>query len=116
MILYEPRTKYGKVEWTLVNFLLKVNGVWPMVENVSWAGYFSYRLLAVFLLGAYALDVEGQTQFILTHNDDLRKMTEVVCTTIIGIQYTARTIYNLIKSNDMRRFLEKFYNSIYIPK
>lgn len=116
MIFYQPKTKFGSVEKSVVHGFLKLNAVWPLKVGVSQITLALYRITALLWLMCYALDIYGQIQFIALNLTNIRVVTECMCTALIGTQNFWRTLYNVLRADTMRRFIEMFYMHIYISK
>nr|AOE48092.1 putative odorant receptor OR26 [Scaeva pyrastri] len=114
MKFFIPITAKGEQLKSALFWLFKLSWVWPMDPDSSGYWTLVVNCLALLFLSCFFGTVYAEFLFITEHEGDIAKIAECLCTTFVGTQLIIRILHLIVRRNQMRDVLQKFYREIYL--
>ncbi|XP_055844697.1 uncharacterized protein LOC129911066 [Episyrphus balteatus] len=116
MKFFIPTTSRGERINSIMFWLLKFNWVWPLAEDSPEYQNIIVNCLVWILLSGFFAVFYAEYLFIKVNQKDISQVAEGLCALIIGTQGIVRVFHLILRRNQMRDVLQKFYKKIYVEK
>ncbi|XP_018796426.1 PREDICTED: odorant receptor 74a [Bactrocera latifrons] len=118
-MLYRPRLKNGKLiplSWPVAAYRLLNHVCWPLRDDASYLLRLYDRFFWAFGFCIFMQHNDAELRYIIVNNNNLDEMLICGPTYLILVEIHLRAFQLGLKKDAFKRFLQKFYATIYIDE